>query len=162
MASSVTDELRAALATLGISDEQFEIIPDREGRAIFDELLQAFTNGVDCRWWWEKFSQDSFSVAFEDRQAFTRICSVVPDPDQRVYFVVEDDGAAFFPVCLTTPLIAQKVIGECFGFEYYLIPKDRSWLLCENHHNAMIGIGDRIIASLKKQQGEHIAGGYGG
>ena len=158
MASSVTDELKAALATLELSDEQFEIIPDREGHANFNELLQAFTDGVDCRWWWERFSHDSFSVTFEDRQAFTRICSVVPDPDQRVYFVVEDDSAAFFPVCLTTPRIAQKVIGECFGFEYYLIPKDRSWLLCENHHDAMIGVGERIIAPLKKQQAEQDAG----
>ncbi|MFC7339666.1 DUF6756 family protein [Haloferula chungangensis] len=154
MESPVLDELKAALANLELTDEQFEILPANRGRVIFDEMLQTFTNGVDCRWWWERFSSDSFSVTFEDGQSYTRICSIVPDPDQHVYFVVEDDRADFFPVCLTTPRIAQKVIGDCFGFEYYLVPKDRSWLLCENHHDAMIGIGEKITAQLRKQQAE--------
>jgi hypothetical protein len=49
-----------------------------------------------------------------------------------------------------TPAAAQAVIGECYGFEYYLIAKDLSWLLCENHHDTLIGIGEVVRSRIEK------------
>jgi hypothetical protein len=40
-----------------------------------------------------------------------------------------------------TPAVVQQIIGECYGFEYYLIAKNLSWLLCENHHDMVIAVG---------------------
>ena len=57
---------------------------------------------------------------------------------------VEDDQLPFYPVYDSTPQAAQAVIGECYAFEYYLIAKDLSWLLCENHHDTLIGVGDEV------------------
>jgi hypothetical protein len=36
------------------------------------------------------------------------------------------------------------VVGECFAFEYYIIDKEKEWLLCENHYNLLIGIGEGL------------------
>jgi len=149
MKTATIDELKAAMVSLGLSEEQFCILPDHEARPIFDSLLCTFTGGIDSRWWWESFIAESCSFTFSDSLGFNRISSIVPDPDQKVYFVVEDYNAPFFPICHTTPSIAQRIIGECFGFEYYLIPEDHSWLLCENHHNVIIGVGELITTSLK-------------
>lgn len=45
------------------------------------------------------------------------------------------------------PNVIKQIIGECFGFEYYIIDKKKEWLLCKNHHNRLIGIGKKIISS---------------
>jgi hypothetical protein len=47
----------------------------------------------------------------------------------------------YFPVYDATPAVVQQIIGECYGFEYYLIAKNLSWLLCENHHDMVIAVG---------------------
>jgi hypothetical protein len=49
-----------------------------------------------------------------------------------------------------SPENAVKIIGECFGFEYYLVAKDKSWLLCENHHNRVIGVGTPVVSAIEK------------
>jgi hypothetical protein len=76
---------------------------------------------------------------------------VVTDASERVWFVAEDEQLPYFPVHETTPAIAQEVIGECYAFEYYPIAKDLSWLLCENHHDVLMALGDlhdRLLACV--------------
>jgi hypothetical protein len=43
------------------------------------------------------------------------------------YWVAEGKGAAII-----------RVIGEMFCFEYYIIDRQMTWILCENHHNMLI------------------------
>ena len=43
----------------------------------------------------------------------------------------------------------SAVIAELPAFEYYLIGKDYSWLLCENHHGVLIGVGQLAIERLQ-------------
>ena len=80
---------------------------------------------------------------------FKRICSLVPNSREIVWFMVEENQLPFFPIYEACPEDIQNVIGECYGFEYYIIPKFKNWLLCENHHNRMIGIGEKIVKRLK-------------
>src|SRR5262249_9104135 len=97
----------------------------------------------------EHFTLPVATAHFADGKGFMRITAVVPDADEKVWFVAEEDELPHFPVYETTPAIAQAVIGECYAFESYLVSKDLRWLLCENHHDALMAIGavhDRLIA----------------
>jgi hypothetical protein len=76
------------------------------------------------------------------------LTTLTPDPNEHVWFVAEDDQLPFYPVFDATPKAAEQVIGQCFGFEYYLIAKDMTWLLCENHHDYLIGVGDPVATRL--------------
>jgi len=73
---------------------------------------------------------------------------IVPDPNERVWFIAEESRLPFYPVYEATPNAAQRVIEECYGFEYYLVAKDMTWLLCENHHGWLIGVGELICDRL--------------
>jgi hypothetical protein len=126
-------------------------VPDAEALVVFQTCFGKFTAGVDRKWWWEGFSQPSAAAHFDDGQGFKSIVTTVPDPGERIWFIAEEDQMAFYPVYETTPRTAQKVIGECYGFEYYMISKDFRWLLCENHHNVMIGIGPEITSQLERK-----------
>ncbi len=64
-----------------------------------------------------------------------------PTLEEKIWFVAEDDTLPYYPVYETTPAVAQRLIGQCYGFEYYLAAKDLSWLLCENHHDVVLALG---------------------
>ena len=145
----VTAEIENALRKLGVPPESFRLLSDEEGSVLYQELFEEFVTGADRRWWWEAFSKPSSSKNFEDGRGFERIEELVPNPEERVWFVVEEDQLPFFPIYEATPNIIQKVIGECYAFEYYIIPKSKAWLLCENHHNLVIGVGKQISSRLE-------------
>jgi hypothetical protein len=145
----VTKEIENALRVLSIPSESFRLLPDDQGAVLYQELLAEFVAGTDRRWWWEAFLKPSSSKTFEDGTGFEKITELVPKPNAMVWFVVEEDQLPFYPIYEATPAAIQQVIGECYGFEYYIIPKSKDWLLCENHHNRMIGVGNQITARLE-------------
>jgi hypothetical protein len=138
---SIRDEIEDARSRLGLSADQLAEVEETEARALTASFLSHFTGGVDARWWWEHFKVPVATARFSDGKGFTRIWALVPDAQEKVWFVAEDDQLPHFPVYDATPSTAQEVIGECYGFEYYLIAKDLSWLLCENHHDTLIATG---------------------
>jgi hypothetical protein len=73
---------------------------------------------------------------------FEHLDTIIPDLNRRVWFMVEDDQEPFFPIYDCAPKVICQIIREYFGFEYYVIDKDKDWLICENHHNRLIGLGD--------------------
>jgi hypothetical protein len=138
---SIREEIDDARRRLGLSTDQFAEVEDGQARELTAAFLSRFTGGEDVRWWWERFTPPVASARFSDGKGFTRISVVVPDANERVWFVAEDAELPYFPIYETTPALAQQVIGECYGFEYYIIAKDLSWLLCENHHDRLIAVG---------------------
>jgi len=145
---SIREEIDDARRRLGLPPNQFAEIEDGQARELTAAFLSQFTGGEDVRWWWERFTSPVASVRFADGKGFTRISAMVPNADEKIWFVAEDAVLPYFPVYETTPALAQQIIGECYGFEYYIIAKDLSWLLCENHHDSIIAIGtvrDRLV-----------------
>jgi hypothetical protein len=145
---SIREEIDDARRRLGLSTNQFTEVGDGQARELTAAFLVRFTDGEDVRWWWERFASQATSAHVADGKGFTRISAIVPAVDEKVWFVAEDGELPYFPVYETTPAIAQQVIGECYAFEYYIIAKDLSWLLCENHHDSLIAVGavrDRLI-----------------
>ncbi|WP_409340264.1 DUF6756 family protein [Paenibacillus sp. MBLB4367] len=44
----------------------------------------------------------------------------------------------------------QNILRECSRFEYYIVSKKYSWMLCENHHGCLFGTGDVIVSKMKR------------
>jgi hypothetical protein len=143
---TVKDEIREAIGKLSLSRAVFEELPDHEAERIFGCAVQHFLGNVDRRWWWEAFTRPSVSRQVED--GWKRLVEVTPCADQAVWFIAEETLLPFYPVYSATPKAIEAVIGQCYAFEYYLVAKDMSWLLCENHHDYLIGVGDPVITRL--------------
>ena len=147
--SLVTDEIENALKELSIPSDRFNLLEDADGQLVFEDLLANFVDGGDRKWWWEAFSQSDYSVDFADGQGFRAIGGLLSNIAESVWFVVEEDQLQYYPVYDAYPDDIQSVIGECYRFEYYIVPKNKEWLLCENHHNRMIGVGNSFIEKMK-------------
>ena len=145
----VTAEIARATAKLALGSDDIHLLSESESRSLYYELLSHYVTGPDRRWWWEAFAYPSATTSVPGDDAFTLIPSLVPDPEEPVWFMVEEDQLDHYPIYDTTPTVAEQIIGECYGFEYYLIAKDRRWLLCENHHGALIGIGQPVTSRIE-------------
>jgi hypothetical protein len=137
---TVKDEIRAASELLNLSDNEFRELPCDEALSLIQKVLGHFV-GNDRRCWWEDFVGESASIRTpEDWKVLTQ---VAPDADEPAWFIAE--GLAFEASARTT----QQSLGECYGFEYYLVAKDLQWLICENHHDYLIGVGSEVIARIR-------------
>lgn len=139
----VKQEVNNAIKTLKLDHNDIRLLDKNDGRKIFDELLIHFVNSGDRRWWWEDFKQKSFCFQKVDRP-FEMLNDILPETKDKVWLMIEDDEEEFFPIYETQSKIIQQIIEECFGFEYYIIDKNKDWLICETHHNQLIGIGDKL------------------
>jgi hypothetical protein len=149
-ATEVQTEISDAATTLGLSTADFRQLPDLEAESVYRQALSTFVDSsFEPRWWWEYLREPQAGFRhIGDSCGFRLVPGLVPDQDAPIYFIAEDTAAPFYPVYLTTARVAATVIGECFGFEYYCVPPDYSWLIGENHHDVIFGTGEPIIQAI--------------
>jgi hypothetical protein len=137
----IKEEISIAIKSLGLTSEDIIGLDYETGKKIFSECLNHFVKSGDRRWWWEDFKQYSFSIDHYEKP-FEHLNELIPDLNKKVWLMVEDDQEEYYPIYDCNPKIIKDLIGECVGFEYYIIAKDKKWLICENHHSRLIGAGE--------------------
>ena len=55
-----------------------------------------------------------------------------------MFFNKCDDEHAFL---IANGVELQTILGESFGFEFYITDKDQSYVICFNHHEVLYGCG---------------------
>lgn len=143
----VIDEVDRAVEFLQLT-RNVNRLPCAEAENINRQVLARFAPGNHSRWWWESF-RESQSAVFDDGLGYQRIPMLVPDVSERCWFIVESDASNSYPVYDASPEDIISILGECFCFEYYIVAKDLSWLVCENHHGAVIGCGHTVGDRMK-------------
>lgn len=144
----VTQEISTAIKTFKYTEEQIKLLDFDSGKGLYYELLDWFVKSGDRRWWWEDFKMESFDFV-DYEKPFEKLNEIIPDLKKKVWLMVEDDQEEYYPIYDCEPSIIGKIIGECFGFEYYVIDKNMDWLICENHHGRLIGLGQNLKDKIK-------------
>jgi hypothetical protein len=145
---TIVNEIERAIATLQLSSGAIERLPLEQSEAVRLSVLGHFVASGDRRWWWEAFRNPGASAKFENGDGWARLPAIVPNPNESVWFIAEEVQLSHYPVFETTVAIASQVISECYGFEYYLVAKNLSWLVCENHHNRVFAVGSAVESRL--------------
>ena len=148
--SLVTKEIQDAINSLALLENEFRKLADFEAEPLYADLVETFVEGGDRLWWWEAFKPKPISILSDCANGFEMLEAIVPNSDELIWFVAEEAELQNFPIYEGTTKAIAKVIGECYTFEYYLISKDKKWLLCENHHNSLIGVGKAIEKQMAK------------
>ncbi|MEL6300002.1 MAG: DUF6756 family protein [Pseudomonadota bacterium] len=139
---SNTEEVDRAIRELGVRANR--ISPENE-RQTYEAVLNTFSGGKDGIWLWEHFTEPSFGCELAH---FSETAEIVPDPKEQVWFMVEEDHSPK-PIYCVSVTGAISIVGDCFAFEYYLIDTKLQWILCENHHDWVVGSGS-ICERLKR------------
>lgn len=140
--------------SLNISDFQLKEIGKQQWQQILDKIENTFIknyniNNSTKHPYWERLKGDSISICFENNDAY-KVLDTLIDKNESVWFLIQEgekiwlyDGRIEY---------IEKVIEECYAFEYYLVSKKFLWLLCENHHGYLIGIGNPVVDKMRKLQ----------
>ena len=143
MLGEINTEIFNAIKILSLTENDIKLIDPEESELIYKDCLQHFVKSGDRRWWWEDFKQPYF-VFPKFELPFNHLNEILPDVTEEVWLMVEDVFESFYPIYDVKPQLIQNIIAECIGFEYYIIQKDKEWLICETHCNDLLGIGDKL------------------
>jgi hypothetical protein len=148
--ATIKDEINEAIKTLVIDKNEFVELENVFAKQLLNKIEDHFVELKNKRWWWECFRYPFTSVNFNNNRSFTYLSKVVPNPKEKVWFIAEEDQLPFFPIYEGNTETIERIIGECYAFEYYLVDKTFNWLLCETHHNDLIVIGKELEERLIK------------
>jgi hypothetical protein len=99
------------------------------------------------RVWWLSLKYIKTRVAFDDDSGFKYINNYIDRIDKEsnkktkeVYFIADEDSAEEYEmlIYLVDRKYIEHIIESCRYFEYYIVPMDISWLICETEHGEII------------------------
>ncbi|GAB3740404.1 hypothetical protein GCM10027594_20370 [Hymenobacter agri] len=141
-------ELQQTAAALGLPSIAFRAVGITEWESIMKKIEDKFVSARydTVLWWWSGYLRGPVHSVLLPGLPVEALDKIIPLHEQ-VWFVAEDDKFWLFEGDIKS---IQQVLAESHAFEYYIVSKKYEWLLCENHHDVLFGVGDIIIEKLKQ------------
>lgn len=153
-------DIEVAVKVLSLSASDFRVLRFYEYENILKEIVAKFTTlgtkGINANWLWDSFKEPKFCIQLEYVPA---ILKQLISSEETVWFIAEDwpSTKQHGKFWLYEGKIAAivDVLGEMYGCEYYLVSKKFEWLLCENHHDILMAVGQPMVEKLKLLAARH-------
>lgn len=158
--SDFRSHVEEAVKALSLSDCDFRLVSLHDYERILVAILDRFTTlgkkGFNYSGWWGSFKEQHSSVYPADAPAALR---ELVSPQETVWFVAENKGSAKqhgnFWLYEGKVAAVVKVIEEMYAFEYYIVSKKFEWLLGEDHHGVLVGVGQPITEKIERLKSIH-------
>jgi hypothetical protein len=148
---SLRDEIHGISNILNYTDNEFKEVNKNQWeqviRAIEDAFIARKTHNSLITLYWEHLKGECYTLQFPNDNAFTILDKLI-HKDEKVWFLAQDTHKVWLYEGFIEHII--NIIKECYAFEYYIVSKKYIWLLCENHHGCLTGIGNEVIERMKK------------
>jgi len=136
--SYIEDEITEAIKHITSLTYGINRLADKEVENLLDNILNIFVYDRSQRWWWTALKYVEYKEIIETGEGFKYLFQHLPSITQECWFIVDDEDSNTHLVYSIHPYLLPVLLAECSFFEYYIIDKEMSWLLCENHHNQII------------------------
>ena len=145
----------AAARECGVTRSRLRQETSNRALALFERLLELFTKNAaknrKANWFWDDFREPNLSV---HRRADEDALLALGSAATPVRLLVEDSGrrkrGPAFWVFEATLDAAARTLDNHHLLEFYLVSRHLDWLIAENHHDVLIGVGDRAVAALHR------------
>ncbi len=150
-------QLDAVRVSAGVANVDFRLVGLHQYEAILLKIIAHFTtlgrSGLNALWLWDSFQEPKFARADCPPMCTAMLRKLVP-AEEAIWFVAEDSGRQkehgnFWLYEGHIDAIAA-VLDEAWLFEFYLVSKKFEWLLCENHHDVLIAVGEPMVGKLRE------------
>ena len=156
-----SEDMRSTLANAardaGCSSADFSLVSLHEYQAVLRQILARFCKRglelLDAAWLWQHLVGPQQAIQTE--RALDYLAALLP-PHERVWFIAEDwprtkrHGNYWLYDAAVDAVL--RVLGEAHAFEYYVVKRDLSWLICENHHAVVIGVGEELVRAMRRSE----------
>ena len=139
------DVITTALSQLPGVD--FRFVRLHEYQELLEKIAERFlargVRDLSKTWLWEYFHTPISGSYPEDSLAeLEKRLS----PDERYWFLASEEDGKYW-VADGTGAGILAVLRETHHFEYYIVERKLSWLLCENHHQCLIEAAAKTVSS---------------
>lgn len=150
--NSNADEIQRAAQSLGFDAGRLLRLPPEASRQTYLGALRCFVPSGEPSRWWEHFPS-STDLQFLEGDGWRHITHLVPDADERVWFIAEELHPPGYSLWEANVRDVQAIIAECYGFEFSIIQQQFRWLICDTHHDHLVAVGAEVEEKLRALKG---------
>ena len=152
---NLRDDIKKAMKEISLAENLLKEVSYFEHEEILKRINSQFltTNNYDGTiWWWQSYKDlKQYAIHFKDGLAVDMLDKLLPNRATKYWFVASEENGKYW--LYESGIEAIKVIiQEMYGFEYYIVDKKYRWILCENHHNMLIGLGQEISDKIREYE----------
>ena len=133
---SLRDDINEAIK--GLANLKFDFVSLHRYQDILDQVAERFLNrgkrDLNNIWLWNEFRNETGSSQPED---VISELAVLLEPQTSYWFIASDENGKYW-VAESNGISIVTVLKEMYGFEYYILDRHMTWILCENHHGMLI------------------------
>lgn len=134
--NTLRDDLNEVINSENISGLKF--LRMNNWQWILDRLAEEFLSdgkrSLDRIWLWDSIKEPYQS--YQPDNSIEELASLLTD-SETYWFIVSDEDGKYWVLEGTGEAIV-RVVSDTYYFEYYITDKNISWMICENHHGAMV------------------------
>ena len=147
-------EILQIAAALGFSTADFRVIGITDWEPVMKKIEEKFLKDQYNKWvwWWDGHFKGPVYASGLFSVPFVILDKLIP-LQESVWFIAEGRKNKLWLFEGNIKSI-QLVLAEIYAFEYYIVSKKYEWLLCENHHDVLFGVGEKIIEKVKQVEEE--------
>jgi len=113
-----------------VSPHRFEDILDQ----VAERFLKRGKRNLNQIWLWNEFRNETKSIQSAD--VILELTSRL-EPQDSYWFIASDENGKHWVAASNGSSIITVLI-EMYAFEYYILDRKMTWILCENHHGMLI------------------------
>lgn len=133
---SLRDDINEAIK--GLANLKFDFVSLHRYQDILDQVAERFLNrgkrDLNKIWLWNEFRNETGSS--QPKDVISEL-AVLLEPQTSYWFIASDENGKYW-VAESNGISIVTVLKEMYGFEYYILDRHMTWILCENHHGMLI------------------------
>lgn len=134
--NTLRDDLNEAMRSEKIEGIEFLRMNDWQWvlEKLANEFLSEGKKSLDRIWLWDSIKEPYSTNQLEN--TLVELKSILNDFEY-YWFIASDEDGKYWVLDGTGKAIIT-LLSEMRCFEYYIVDKKFSWLICENHHDVMV------------------------
>ncbi|MFT5461076.1 MAG: hypothetical protein ACI9K2_007598 [Myxococcota bacterium] len=154
--TDMRDSLVAAALEAGVPVERFHPVRHPRWQAVLGDILDRFTRSgrkdQQRLWLWNDLKDAPATLLLQAPDETLELSRSVLPPNESVWLVAEDSARTkqrgSFWVFATDTEAVTRVLGEHHPFEYTIVGRTLGWMVAENHHDALMAVGEPVASRL--------------
>ena len=129
---NIYEEIITAVNALNINCIE---VDEKQSQEVIKRIIKKYTTKNENTYLWEEIID---YVSFNNKDAWQWINDFIGDWEVILFFNSADEKKSFV---FKNGEDLVSVLGETYGFEFYITNKDLTYLMCFNHHDILIASG---------------------
>lgn len=149
--TSIRANIEQVIKELQIAPEDFKPVNINDWEEIENKIIETFCDfplsyKYRATWLWQYFKITGTTLSHLVEYAPQYLPEIL-NPEERVWFFVNDQNSKFWYYEGTVRSV-QTIIDESYWNEFYIVSKKYQWLICMNHHDIFMAIGEEVPEKL--------------